>query len=831
VLLRDHQKNALVLPDSALTYAQLLQAAHGYATLIPDGTERVLIYSENRAEWVGAFYAAWSKGCTVVPVDFQSTAEEIAFIAGDCQPKVCFCSAERRPILTAALAGLTYRPLTLVFETISPPGGGNTTPIRCPDPDATALLIYTSGTTGTPKGVMLSFTNLLANVEAVTVGTPVYCASDRVLVLLPLHHIFPLLGTMVIPLQIGATIAVSPSLRAEDMIATLQANKVTILIGVPRLFSLIMRSIQDKIAASTLATLLYRLAEFAASPRLSRLLFGAVHRKFGGHLKFLVSGGAALDPVLGRQFTTLGFEILEGYGMTEAAPMITFTRPGQVLLGSAGTAMSCATIDIRDGEIVVSGKNIMQGYWGRPEETAEVLRDGWLYTGDLGHLDSQGRLFITGRKKEILVLPNGKNINPVLIEQQLEAISPAIAEAGVFLKDDILQAVIRPNLTVIRDKGIARMDDFFRWQVIDRYNQAVSPSKRLHHFTLVANELPRTRLSKLKRYLLPSLVTARADRKTPVASLAGEECRILHQFLEQHTSRTIAPDDHLEIDAALDSLDKVSLLVFIQKTFGVAIAEENLMQMPTLRQLGTFIAERKERIAVELINWRDIIRERIDTGLPSAWWTINAIKNVSRLLLHCYFRFRTEGREHIPDTPCILAPNHQSFMDGLLVAAGLKNVLMRRTCFYAKAKHVQNRWLRFLADRNNVVIMDISSDVRESIQKVATLLRSGKNIIIFPEGTRTMDGTLGDFKKTFAILSKELNVPVVPVAIHGAFDALPAGAKLPRPFRRISVRFHPPVFPDGHTYESLKDLVQTKVYECLQGNNQPLLANGATLPS
>lgn len=826
MLLRDHQKNALILPDSTLTYAQLLQAAHGYAAFIPDGAERVLICSENRTEWVCAFYAAWSKGCIVVPVDFQSTAGEIAFIAGDCLPQVCFCSKEREPILTAALAELTEKPSILVFETIPPQTVANSTPIDCPDPDATALLIYTSGTTGTPKGVMLSFTNLLANVEAVTVGTPVYRASDRVLMLLPLHHIFPLLGTMVIPLQIGATIAVSPSLRAEDIIATLQTNKVTILIGVPRLYSLIMKSIQDKIAASALATLLYRLAKLAHSPRLSRLLFGAVHRKFGGHLKFLVSGGAALDPVVGQQFTTLGFEILEGYGMTEAAPMITFTRPGQVLIGSAGTAMSCTTIDIRDDEIVVSGKNIMQGYWNRPEETTEVLRDGWLYTGDLGHLDAQGRLFITGRRKEILVLANGKNINPVLIEQQLEALSPAIAEAGVFVKDDLLQAVIRPNLAVIREKNIARMDEFFRWQVIDRYNQAASPSKRLQHFTLVANELPRTRLSKLKRFLLPSLVTAREERKVQATQPKDEEYQILHQFIEQHTSRTIGPDDHLEIDAALDSLDKVSLLVFIQKTFGVAIAEENLMQMPTLRQLGTFIAERKDRIAVELINWRDIIRERIETGLPNTWWTTNAIKNVSRLLLHCYFRFRTEGRENIPDTPCILAPNHQSFIDGLLVAAGLKNVLMRRTCFYAKAKHLQNRWLRFLADRNNVVVMDINSDVRESIQKVATLLRSGKNIIIFPEGTRTLDGSLGEFKKTFAILSKELNVPVVPVAIQGAFDALPAGTKIPRPFRRISVRFQPPVFPDGHTYESLKELVQTKVNECLQGTSQPLLADG-----
>ena len=247
------------------------------------------------------------------------------------------------------------------------------------------------------------------------------------------------------------------------------------------------------------------------------------------------------------------------------------------------------------------------------------------------------------------------------------------------------------------------------------------------------------------------------------------------------------------------------------------------MHIPTLRQLSAFIAERKERIAVELINWREILKQRVDTGLPRTWFTINLIKNCSNLLLRSllFSFFAPRGGSISRTRPASSPPNHQSFIDGLLVAAGLKNALMARTCFYAKAKHLQNRWLRFIADRNNVVIMDIHADVRQSIQKVATLLQSGKNVIIFPEGTRTMDGALGEFKKTFAILSKELNVPVVPVTIRGAFEALPSGSILPKPFRKISVRFQPPVFPDEHTYDSLKDLVRERVHECL--SEQPLL--------
>ncbi len=826
-LLTDHRKAALILPDQTLSYAQLLSRAVGYGGLIPEETERVLIFSENRAEWLYAFYAAWGSGCTVVPVDYQATAEEVAFILRDCRPTVLFCSLERKAVLEEAIQALDKAPQLLVFETLPMLEDVSAEPILALDLDQTALLIYTSGTTGTPKGVMLSFENLLANIEAVTLGAPIYSAQERVLMLLPLHHIFPLLGTLIIPLQIGATVALCPTLVAADIVRTLQDNTITIMIGVPRLYSLIMQSIQAKISASTVASLLYRLAGQVNNRHFSRTIFRSVHEKFGGHLKFLVSGGAALDPIVGQQYTTLGFEILEGYGMTEAAPMITFTRPGQVHIGSAGTAMSCTTIEIREGEIVATGKNIMQGYWNRPEETAEVLKEGWLHTGDLGHVDAQGRIFITGRKKEIIVLASGKNINPVLIEQKLESKHATIAEIGVFLKDDVLQAVIRPNLALIREKGIANMEEYFRWQVIDPYNQQASPAKRLHQVTLVETELPRTRLSKLKRFQLPALVAARQERKARAEHPEGEEYQVIRQFLETQTSRTIAPDDHLEIDAALDSLDKVSLLVFIKQTFGVEIAEDKLMHIPTLRQLSGYIAERKERIAVELINWREILKDKVDGGLPRTWFTINVIKNLSHLLFRCYFRFRTEGREHIPNTPCIIAPNHQSFIDGLLVAAGLQNTLMQRTCFYAKAKHLQNRWLRFLADRNNVVIMDIHADVRQSIQKVATLLQSGKNVIIFPEGTRTLDGALGEFKKTFAILSKELNVPVVPVAIRGAFEALPAGSIVPKPFRRISVRFQPPVFPQDHSYESLKDLVREKVSECLHRGDQPLLARSS----
>ena len=300
------------------------------------------------------------------------------------------------------------------------------------NPNDTAVIIYTSGTTGSPKGVMLSYDNLLVNIEAVTTDVNIYTSEDRVMVLLPLHHIFPLMGTMIIPLGVGGTIVLSPSMASEDIMATLQ-HGITIIIGVPRLYNLIRKGIRDKINKSGVAKLLFKIAEKKNSLTFSRKIFGSVQRKFGGKIKYMVCGGAALDKEVCKDYLTLGFEILEGFGMTECAPMITFTRPGRVLPGSAGEPLKTNEVKVIDGEIVNRGRNVMQGYYNRPEETAAILKDGWLYTGDLGHLEDN-RIFITGRKKEIIVLSNGKNINPEEIENKIQSMTEVITEIGVFEK-------------------------------------------------------------------------------------------------------------------------------------------------------------------------------------------------------------------------------------------------------------------------------------------------------------------------------------------------------------------------------------------------------------
>jgi long-chain acyl-CoA synthetase len=804
----------MILKDQKVNYSQLINNVNYFSQLLPlTDLSKVAIFSENRFEWVYAFYSVWMKKAIAVPIDFMSSTEDVAFILNDCKPEVIFYSNGTKEVCEKAILQLNHKIDKINLDEIKIKASNNNATFPESNPNDTAVIIYTSGTTGSPKGVMLSYDNLLVNIEAVTTDVNIYTSEDRVMVLLPLHHIFPLMGTMIIPLGVGGTIVLSPSMASEDIMATLQQG-ITIIIGVPRLYNLIRKGIRDKIDKSGIAKLLFKIAEKKNSLSFSRKIFGSVQRKFGGKIKYMVSGGAALDKEVCKDYLTLGFEVLEGFGMTECAPMITFTRPGKVLPGSAGQPLKTNEVKVIDGEIVNRGRNVMQGYYNRPEETAAILKDGWLYTGDLGYLDDNNRIFITGRKKEIIVLSNGKNINPEEIENKIQSMTEVITEIGVFEKADMLHAVIYPDYQKAKQLGIENVEEMIKWQVIDKYNQSVTPYKKVMKFSLIKEPLPRTRLLKLKRFLLPTLEQISKERLESIAEPTFQEYTLIKEFLQQQKETTIHPSDHLEIDLGLDSLDKVNLGVYLESNFGVKLTESELVGFPNIVKLAENIRDKKTKLSVEAIDWGKIFKEQLDLDLPKSWFTHNIMKNGAKVFLKFYFRLKGEGLENLPDGPFILAPNHQSFFDGLFVAVFLKNKLMKQTYFYAKEKHVKNSFLKLLAAKNNVIVMDLS-DLKTSLQKMAEVLKRGKNIIIFPEGTRTQTGEIGDFKKTFAILSRELNVPIVPVAINGAYDALPRGTHFPKPWTKINVKFLKPILPENHSYDSLKEIVQSKVTEQL----------------
>lgn len=810
-------KTALVYGNDNISYSDLKRNINFFAGLYTlNESDRVVIFAENSPEWIYSFYSVWKNKGIPVPVDNLATADETAYILQDCLPAVIFTSVAKLDVIekSVLIAGIETKILIIdtpqLKEKIRLYSGSEVLPFEGAE-DKTAVIIYTSGTTGSPKGVMLSFRNLITNIQAVSDDIPIYQFDSVVMMLLPAHHIFPLMGTLIIPLYVGATIAISPTMQSTDIMATLKNNSVTIIIGVPRLYAAIRKGIMDKIQKSAVARLLFNIAKRVSKQSFSKKVFGTVHNKMGGAVKYLVSGGAALDKEIGADFMTLGFEVLEGFGMTEAAPMITFTRPGRVKLGSPGEVVPQTKVKIEDGEILASGPNIMQGYYNRPQETAEILQEGWLYTGDLGYLDDQGFLFITGRKKEIIILSNGKNVNPVELEEKLSE-SPYIKECGVFYHDDQLQAMIVPEPESIGNTEGQSVEDFLKWKVIEPFNTSVSSYKKIMGIHTTTEELPRTRLGKLQRYKLPSLaILADLDEDVHEEVPQTHEFRMIADFIEAEKSRKVLPKHHLEIDLGMDSLDKVSLQAWLIQSFGVDIDPAQMNNFPNVGKLASFVAENKVKVEEGKLDWTDIIKEKVHLKLPSNWFTGRWMVYTSKIFFYLYFRFKAKGTENIPEGPVIFVPNHQSSFDGLFVASFLKRRMLKKTYFYAKEKHFKQAWLKFLAGRNNIIIVDINRDLKESIQKMAEVLRQNRSLIIFPEGTRTKTGNLGEFKKTFAILSTELNIPIVPVSIKGAFKAMPSGSIFPRPWKRVHVEFLEPVLPANHSYDSLTNEVRKKI--------------------
>lgn len=504
----DGGKIALHTRDKSYTYKELFAEIDKFSQLFKDkANKHIAIYSENRAEWIFAFYAAWKNNCIVVPIDYMSSPGDVSYILNDCKPDVVFTSKNKLGDLNKASFTTSYTFTTFNFDELeldaSSEDNFDLTPTN---QEETAVIIYTSGTTGSPKGVMLSFKNILSNLNEVCNGVDIYSSDRQVLLILPLHHIFPLIGTMMAPLHVGASIAMSPSIQSSDLLSTLKNNQVRIMIGVPRFYDLIYKSLKEKIDASTAGKIFFKILSTFPNRKLAKIIFKKVHEGFGGNLEIMVSGGAALSPETGKFFKTLGYIILEGYGMTEASPMITFNRPHNFRIKTPGQPLKSVEVKIKDGEIIARGPNIMQGYYNRPEETAEVIKDGWLYTGDLGYLDKNNFLYITGRKKEIIVLPSGKNINPVELEQKLEEHSPFIQEVAVLFRNQKLFALIVPNRNELEKAGVNDLTSYFKKEILSGFNKFQSSYKRILNFGLFDGELPRTRLSKLQRYKLDDLL-------------------------------------------------------------------------------------------------------------------------------------------------------------------------------------------------------------------------------------------------------------------------------------------------------------------------------------
>jgi len=825
-MIKEFQNTAIMAGERNISYTQLLDYICLFSKYTPQHQgDKTLIFSENREGWIYAFFSVWQNRGVAVPVDASSTVSDVVYILKDCQPQCIWTSRQCLGVAEQAVreAGLPIQILLIDdYEQAACPQREGKLHIQedgifTAENHEMALIIYTSGTTGSPKGVMISYANLYANCRSVTVDVPIFDSTRRTLILLPLHHVLPLVGTLIMPILAGGGVAICPTLSGPDIMDTLVRGKIGIFVGVPRLWTTIYLGIKKKIDASPVARALFKLCEVARSPKLSRIVFKAVHQKLGGHLTYCVSGGASLDTEVGNGLRTLGITMLEGYGMTETAPIISFTRPGDVIPGCVGLPMSTVDVKISNGEICVKGPNVMLGYYNRPEETAQVIdRDGYVHTGDLGYLDELGRIHITGRSKEIIVLSNGKNIQPAELEFKLEKYDQYVKEVAVTQDGDMLRAIIVPQEEWARNLSDQEVEEQLKRSVIEPYNLTVVNYKKLMSLFVYRGSLPRTKLDKLQRFKLKDLIqdAGKAQEQPIQQQVANEtpEMKILREYIQEEKKITVKPTSHIETDLAFDSLDSVGLEGFIERTFGVQMKSSTFAQYANVQEIADYIAQYKTRSEVENTDWKAILTS--DTSylnIASTWAIHTKVVRLMHRFLKKHNNLEVNGIENIPlEGQFIIAPNHQSAIDGNICVSGLNEETLRNTYYYATEEHIKGYPLQLMARHNNVILMQ-HQNLKDSILRMAKVLRQGKNLVIFPEGARTHDGKMQEFKKTFAILSKELNVPILPVRIEGAFEAMPRGTKRLGK-HKITVTYLPIINPsEAQTYEQLSEQVKAAI--------------------
>ena len=815
IFVKDYNKTAIIYDDREYSYKEVILSAKNFSERINIKKEdRVIIFMENRPELLFSFLGIWNKQGTCVCLDGGFSGEELTYYIKDCEPKYIFTSKVNyeAAVKGLELAGMKNSVEILIVDDIPIDYTGDDLTIEIEDKYFVSLILYTSGTTGNPKGVMLMFDNILINMEGLD-EYKMFRTTDRVLALLPMHHIFPLLGAGVVPLGKGSTIVFLKEVSSQAMVEALQKYKITFIIGVPKLWEMLHKKIMEKINGGKITKFIFKLAEKINSKNFSRKIFKKVHDGFGGNIRFFVSGGSKLDPQVSRDFLTLGIDVCEGYGLTETSPMISFTPTDEVVPGSAGKILTGVTVKIADdGEILAKGRNVMKGYYGRPDATAEVIdKDGWFHTGDLGEIKN-GLLYVTGRKKEMIVLSNGKNINPIEIEQWIMANTDLIKEMAIMDYEDKLTAVIYPDFYKLHEEGITNITETFKKGVIDKYNKQAASYKKVLDVKIVQEELPKTKIGKIRRFMLKDVINKKEEKVQNIVEPSTEEYKNISAFLKSIKNKPIIPNAHLELDLGLDSLDTVELLSHIEGTFGVKIDEQTFVEYCTVEKLAEYVEKHSNEMMNDTkMDWKEILSKDTEGTLPKSNGIGKIIKFILKPAFAFFIKVKKEGLENIEkNEPVIFAGNHQSFLDGFIVNQAVPNSVLDKTYYFADIKHFRKGYMKFMGENSNIIFVDINKNLVNSLQMLSKALRSGKNIVIFPEGTRTRDGKINNFKKFFAILSKELNIPIVPFVIDGAYEAYPPSSKYPKG-GDVKVKFLEKIYPSDMSYEEITERVYNTI--------------------
>ncbi len=765
------------------TYKQSRQAAFHLWTSGIDEGNRVVLVSENQPEWCIAYLAASQIGAAVVPLDAQTPIQEILAIAEFTDAKAILAS---NSVIANSETQLTTKDILLhninLFKDIVKSDAD--IPLDFPNakitPESVASIIFTMGTTVDAKGAMLTHGGFISNVKAVAHALPP-TDSERILSALPLYHALSFSCSLLMALYSGTTATYVNALRPTTLLKAMRYDKTTAFIGVPRLFQMLQGTIERQ--ASREETMGETLAEKAQNV-------------MGGHIRVLVSGGAALSDAVYDGFKKLGMTLYQGYGMTETAPVLSVNPYMKSKKGSVGPAVEGVEFRIDNpdsdgqGEIIAKGPSNMKGYYNNDAATQKAIRDGWLYTGDIGYIDEDGYLYITGHCKNVIVPASGKNIYPVELET-LYSNHPDIAEmcvVGIPYKDGSdtdIHAVIVPT----RNNEASIVD-------IQTHLQKVSkllPSYQHFHKTHIFQKaLPKTekgiidRLS-VKEQLIQYLdneeiklveKTYAEDSKTH--GIPEEILTSLAQLARMHTDR-IRLDSHLELDLGLDSLTRLDLLMLLESKIGQTIPDALLANLQTVKD----VVELSETFDKTSVKSSETIQKPPKLHQKPHWYA-RLFRVGIRSLYQRRFSFECIGLENIPQgEPYIITPNHTSHLDTLTVITALGKESHRLWTLAARdywfGKRLQG-W--FAHNFLNALPIERDGDFVQFMQDLRmanSVLEHNNGVLIFPEGTRSLDGKLQQFKPgILSLLVYGQQVPIIPAYIQGAFQVLPKGQNFPK---------------------------------------------------
>lgn len=807
------------------SFADLARRARRLAFGLQDaGLERgehAILFAPNVPEWVMACLALFEAAAVPVPVDAQLSDDDLAHVLQDSEARWIFTTHQladrfdslridgpRRTILLDApqedeqswqhLARDEVRELPIV------------------EPDDIAVLFYTSGTTGVPKGVPLTHRNLTSNVQAV-LEQRITRPDDRLLLPLPLHHVYPFTVGMLIPLAEGLTIIFPYSLTGPQVLRALNEGEATVVIGVPRLYTALYNGIEAKIAQQgrMAESLFYAAMETSTSLRrrvgilAGHWMFGPLHRRFGPRLRLVVSGGSALSPDVAYHLEGLGWEVATGYGLTETSPILTFNMPGHGRLDSAGRPLPGVELRIAEptegqqhGEVLARGPNVFGGYRNLPNEDP-FTEDGFFKTGDLGYFDDEGYLHLVGRASSLIVLSGGENVRPEDVEEALER-APHIREVGVLERDGKLAALIVPEPAASRDNEQRPLEEIVR-QEIGEQSRRLPSHHRIGAYEITSDPLPRTRLGKLRRHLLEERFEQAQQREEgietgplPIDRMSGEDRQLLEEpaarktwdwLAERFPKVRLTPDSSWQHDLDVDSLEWLNLSLELRERVGLDLDEEAIGRMQTVRDLlreavdgggeggphPLSLDDPEGSLTDDQRRWLEP-KNALERGAGALLYGLD------QAVLRAVFRLEVEGLEHLPrDGQFVFTPSHASHLDPFALAAALGYDRLRDTYWAGWTGIAFNNWFSRLFSRvSKVVPIDPERGILSSLAFGAALLKRGKSLVWFPEGQRSLDGRLQAFRPGVGMLLHRYPVPVVPVAVDGSHEALPPGRAMPR---------------------------------------------------